>query len=78
MSRIDKNRENERIEQKLKDIYQTENTQLQDFSERFHASVVLYNGETYLRYVVGGHFLRSDQSCGFLIRILIPLSDLCS
>ena len=78
LSRIDKNRENERIEQKLKDIYQTENTQLQDFSERFHASVVLYNGETYLRYIVGGHFLRSDQSFGFLIRILIPLSDLCS
>lgn len=76
---IDKEKEKDVIELKLKDIYDTSDTQYQSYKLYFEPYMVIYDGEVYVRYFISTQYidLHINKTMERLNSILIPL-DLIS
>lgn len=71
---IDKEKEREIMEAKMKDIYTTDDTQYQSYETAFTPYIRLYEGQLYVEYQVGVKYLwLGETTSSFLNTVLIPL-----
>ena len=73
--RIDKEKEQELLTAKLKDIYTTDTTEYKSYNEVFPSQVVMYEGEMYIMHYVSAKYIDSslDERSSCISQILIHL-----
>lgn len=71
---INKEREKELLTLKLKDIYNTDNTEYKSYNEVFSPQVLMYNNEICIKYFVSAKYVDSirGELNDYIIQILIP------
>lgn len=72
---IDKKKEQQAIELKLKDIYNTDSYKYRSYKVAFEPYVTTYNDQVCIEYSVGVRYSHSNkgETASFLHRILIPI-----
>lgn len=72
---IDKKKEQQAIELKLKDIYNTDSYKYPSYEIAFEPHVTTYNDQVCIEYSVGVRYFHSNkgETASFLHRILIPI-----